>query len=147
MAAPADTRKAPWHLWVVGVLYLLWSGVGAMDFTMTQTHNATYAKGFTAAQLNYFYSYPVWVVIAWAISTWGAIIGSICLLVRKRSAVPFFLAALVAMILTTVYNFGLSGGIKVMGGTGTLIFCVIIIVVGALVWLYARGMRRKEVLR
>lgn len=144
---PAKTPKTPWHLWVVGVLYLLWSCMGALDFTMTQTHNATYAKGFTAAQLSYFYSFPLWVVIVWAISTWGGLVASLLLLLRKRVAVPLFLAAFVATVLTTIYNYVLSDGMKIMGGTGALIFCAIILIAGLLVWLYARAMRRKGVLR
>ena len=28
--------KTPWHLWVVGVLTLLWNAVGATSYTMTR---------------------------------------------------------------------------------------------------------------
>ena len=42
-----QTPKTPWHLWVVGVLSLLWNMIGAFDFYMTQTHNAAYLKNFT----------------------------------------------------------------------------------------------------
>ena len=29
--------KAPWHLWVVGVVGFLWSAMGALDYVMTQS--------------------------------------------------------------------------------------------------------------
>lgn len=31
----ASARKAPWHLWFVGVLSVLWNGFGCFDFTAT----------------------------------------------------------------------------------------------------------------
>ena len=37
-----DVVETPWHLWVVGVVGLLWSAMGAMDFVMTQTRNESY---------------------------------------------------------------------------------------------------------
>ena len=33
--APATRTSPPWHLWVVGVLSLLWNAFGATDFVMT----------------------------------------------------------------------------------------------------------------
>ena len=31
----ADGMKTPWHLWVVGVVSLLWNGFGGYDFIMS----------------------------------------------------------------------------------------------------------------
>ena len=33
----APQRRTPWHLWVVGVLALLWNGSGAYVFMMAQS--------------------------------------------------------------------------------------------------------------
>jgi hypothetical protein len=55
VATAIQSAKAPWHLWVVGVVSLLWNSVGALDFVMTQTKNATYMRGFTSAQLEFYY--------------------------------------------------------------------------------------------
>ena len=27
-------KRTPWHVWVVGIVALLWSSVGAMDYLM-----------------------------------------------------------------------------------------------------------------
>ncbi|WP_292093733.1 hypothetical protein [Brevundimonas sp.] len=32
-----ERMKTPWHLWLVGVLSLLWSSYGAFDFIQTTT--------------------------------------------------------------------------------------------------------------
>jgi hypothetical protein len=86
-------------------------------------------------------------VAAWGVATWGGVFGSLLLLARKGLAVPFFLASFIGMILTTIYDFGLADGLKVMGGVGPLIFSSIIFLVGILLWVYARAMRRRGVLR
>ena len=140
--------KTPWHLWIVGVLSLLWNMGGAFDFYMSETHNAAYLKNLTPAQLDYFNHFPLWAVVAWGIATWGSVLGSLALLARRRLAVGIFLTAIVAMVFTTLYNYVLSDGLKVMGqGAAPLVFCAIIWIVAFLLWFYARAMRRRGVLR
>src|SRR3546814_11492179 len=53
------TVKTPWHLWVVGVLSLLWNAVGAFDYTMTKLNDADYLSAFTPEQIAYFQSFPL----------------------------------------------------------------------------------------
>lgn len=48
------TDKAPLHLWVVGVLALVWNLIGAMDYVMTQMRNENYMSAFTPEQLDFF---------------------------------------------------------------------------------------------
>ena len=136
----------PWHLWVVGVLSLLWNGMGALDYTMTETHNAAYMKDFTPEQVAYFYSFPKWVIAAWATSVWGGVVGSIALLARKRWAVPVLAVSLAAMAMTFVHNFVLSDGFAVMGGAGALTFTAAIVAVGVALVLYSLWLSRKGVL-
>ena len=57
-APAAGAQRAPWHLWFVGVLSLLWNGVGAVDYLMTETRNASYLSSFTPEQLTYFQGFP-----------------------------------------------------------------------------------------
>ena len=34
--------KAPWHLWVVGIIAVLFNSIGAFDYVMTMTQGASY---------------------------------------------------------------------------------------------------------
>ena len=143
-----SSAKAPWPLWVVGGLSLLWNAVGAMDFTMSVTRNAAYLKGLTPEQLAYFSSFPAWVMAAWGIATWGSVVGSVLLLLRRGLAFPLFLASFLGMLLTMVYNYILTNGLKAMGGGGgSVIFSAVIAVISVLLLVYARAMRRRGVLR
>jgi hypothetical protein len=140
------TDRAPWHLWVIGVLAVLWNAMGAFDYLMTQTRNEGYMSQFTPEQLEYFYGFPAWVVAFWATAVWGGVLGAVLLLLRKKLAAGVFLVSFLAMVVTTVYNFGLSNGLEVMGGAGPLVFSALIFVFAFLLYLYARAMKSRGVL-
>ncbi len=145
-ATSAPVVTAPRHLWVVGVLALLWNSIGAFDYLMTETRNEAYMGSFTPEQLAYFYAFPSWVVATWALAVWGGVLGSILLLLRKRWAVPVLAVSLVAMVITTIYNFGLTNGMEIMG-TGAAIFSAVIFAIAVGLWYYARHLARRGVLR
>ena len=78
------TQKTPWHLWVVGLISLLWNAMGVLDYVMTMSKNEAYLSEFTQEQLDYFFSFPTWVVVSWTVAVWGSLLGSLLLLLRKR---------------------------------------------------------------
>jgi len=141
----ANQVATPKHLWIVGVLGLLWNSVGAFDYLATQTQNESYMSQFTPEQLEFFYGFPTWVVAFWALAVWGGVLGAILLLLRKRLAAKVLLISFVSMIITSVHNFGLSNGAEVMGGEG-LAFSALIFVIALGLWLYARAMAGRGVL-
>lgn len=138
--------RTPWHLWVVGVVALLWMGMGAVDYLMTQTKNASYTGAFTPEQLAYFYSFPAWVVAAWAIGVWGGVLGAMLLLMRKRIASWAFAASLVTTVLATFHNYALSNGMAVAGDPASLVFTAVIILVAVALLAYSRAMARRGAL-
>jgi hypothetical protein len=144
---PSRADRAPWHLWVVGIVTLLWNAMGALDYVMTQTRNESYMSSFTPAQLEYFYGFPAWVVSAWAIAVWGGVVGSLLLLFRKRNAVTVLTISFAAMVVTTIHNFFLSNGLEVMGGSAfNIVFTAVIFLVALLLVVYARTMHSQGVI-
>jgi hypothetical protein len=130
---------------MVGGFGVLWNSVGAFDYLMTQTRNESYMRQFTPEQLEYFYGFPTWVVAFWALAVWGGLLGTILLLLRKRSAVSVLLFSFLAMIVTSFQNFVLSNGIDVMGGAGVA-FSGLIFLIALGLWLYGRVMAQRGVL-
>ena len=84
-----ERAPTPWHLWAVGILALLWSAGGALDYTATKLQLDAYMGQFTEEQLEYFYGFPVWMVAAWACAVWGGLLGAVMLLLRRSWAVPW----------------------------------------------------------
>jgi hypothetical protein len=139
--------KTPWHLWLVGVLSLLWNSMGALDYTMTKTQNASYMANFTPDQLDYFYSFPTWANLGWAVGVWFAVAGSFLLLFRSRLALWSFVLSFIGMITTLVYQFAFAETkmLELMG-LGPALFTLAIFVVGLLLIIYARAQKTSGVL-
>jgi hypothetical protein len=137
--------KTPVHLWIVGILSVLWNAVGAFDYVATQTRLESYMSQFTPEQLEYFYAVPAWMDSAWAVGVWGSLLGSIFLLLRKSWAVWLFGASILGLAVSTVYNFILSDGMAVMG-SGAAIFTSVIWAIVLLLFFYARAMAKRGVL-
>ena len=144
-AAATTAQKAPWHLWVVGVIALLWNAMGAVDYLMTKTKNEAWMSNFTPEQLEFYYSFPTWVVAAWATAVWGAVLGSVLLLLRKRLAMPVFIVSLVAFLLTGAHNFILTDGMRIMGGVGPAVFTAVIFTSIVALIAYSRAMTNNGV--
>ena len=142
-----DVRRAPRHLWVIGVAALLWNAMGAFDFVMTQTRNEAYMSSFTPAQLAFFYGFPAWLIVVWAVGVWGGVLGALLLLLRRRQAPSLFLASLMAMTITTLQNYVLSNGAAVIGDAFSIGFTAVIFIIGFALLLYARAMRKRWILR
>ena len=143
---PGPASRTPRHLWVVGIITLLWNAIGAFDYLMTQTRNAAYMSAFPPEQLAFFYGLPVWVTAAWALAVWGGVLGSVLLLLRRRLAVPVFLVSLVGMAVTTFHNYVLSNALEIFPDTFSKVFTVVIIAITVGLYFYARAMRERGVL-
>ncbi|TAJ60688.1 hypothetical protein [Brevundimonas sp.] len=147
MSGMGQTIRTPWHLWVVGVVALLWNGFGCVDYFMTQMQGEAWltSMGMTAAQIAYFDAMPAWTHAAWAIGVWGGLLGALLLLLRRKWALPVFVASFLGWLAGAIYSFALSDGMEVMGNMWPMQ-----IVIGAaclfFIW-YARMMTRKGVLR
>jgi hypothetical protein len=141
-----QATKVPRHLWIVGVLAVLWNAMGAFDYSATQLRIEAYMSGFTPEQLEYFYGFPAWAVAAWAIAVWSALLGSICLLLRKSWAVWLFEISIAGMVITAIYNFVLSDGWKMIGAGGA-VFTAVIWAIAFFLFFYARRMQERGVLR
>jgi ribose/xylose/arabinose/galactoside ABC-type transport system permease subunit len=143
---PGPMHRTPRHLWVVGIIALLWNAIGAFDYLMTQTRNPSYMSAFPPEQLAWFYGLPAWVVAAWATAVWGGVLGSLLLLLRKRLAVPVFLVSLVAMVITTFQNWVLANAAEIFPDAFSRVFTALIFAIAVGLFFYARAMSKRGVL-
>jgi len=140
--------KTPFHLWIVGILSLLWNAGGAFDYVMSKTKNEGYMAQLSPEQMAFLEGVPVWFSATWAIGVWFSVFGSILLLLRSRFAVQAFGLSLIGLIISSIYTYGLAEQRTFeAGGMAAVIFSIIIPVVLVLLLIYARRMTRKGVLR
>ena len=143
-----EAIRAPWHLWAVGAVSLLWNAVGANDYTQTRPRNMDYLEsmGFTEEAMAYIDGFPIWADIAWALGVWGALVGSILLILRSRHAVIAFALSLIGAIVSNLYPF-VSEPPEMMQSTMATVMTVLIIGIAAALLYYARRMTAAGVLR
>lgn len=96
--------KAPWHLWLVGVVTLLFNAMGIVSYLTTKLGMLA-EMGLTPSQIAFMNSYPSWISALWALGVWGAFAGSVLLLLRSRLAVAAMVVATVGLVGTTVGNY------------------------------------------
>jgi hypothetical protein len=138
--------RTPVHLWIVGILALLWNSFGAFDYLATQLELEFYMSAFSEEQLAYFYAFPSWAVAAWAFGVWGSVAGSVGLLLRKKWAVWAFAISLAGMAVSSIYTMLLTDGIKLMG-PGAVAMSLVIWALAIFLLVYAWAMAKRGVLR
>ena len=97
-------NKTPWHLWAVGVLSLLWNAFGCYIYTMTMMRDPAIMANAPPEMVAALDAAPVWADAAWALGVWGALLGSIFLLLRRSWAVPAFVVSLIGLLGTTIWQ-------------------------------------------
>ena len=93
----------PRHLWAVGVVTLLWNGLGITSYLMTELGQLD-ALGMSSSQIAYFDTFPAWATGFWALGVWGAFLGSILLLARSRFAIHSLVISIVGLVGTTYFQ-------------------------------------------
>lgn len=148
----AVSARTPAHLWIVGILSLLWSCVGAYDYIMTRMRDTDYlAKMMPTvdpnALLAWIDAFPIWAQFGWGLGVWGGLAGSILLLIRSRWAVWAFGLSLVGAILGLGYQ--IVGAPQLAGAEGPIVEIMpfVIIAIAVALFLYARAIEKKGVLR
>ena len=133
--------RTPWHLWVVGVLSLLWYVSGAWVFMQAQSGAA---MDMDATEIAYYAAQPWWFVAVTDLAFVAAILAAIALLLRRRWAVHLYALSLAAIVVTTVVDF--AQGTALQGQDWLILSCVTTcLAIAQLV--YAWWMRNRGVLR
>ena len=146
--ATAFSGAMPKHLWLAGILSLLWNAYGGYDYLMTNLDPAGYiaGAGYGPEVTAWFGTFPTWAVAAWEVGVWASVAGSILLLLRSRHAVTAFLLSLVGALISFGYQFTSERPAEVAGSSAAIMPLVITIAIVAQ-WYYARRQTAAGVLR
>jgi hypothetical protein len=147
MATSAEGRSAPFHLWLIGILALLWSAFGCYDYWMTETGNQAYLANYPADAVAYMDTLPRWIIATWALGVWGGLAGSLLLLARSRFAVWLFGLSAVGAIIGLGYQmFATAEPASMKTGAMAVMPWVVIVLCLFFFW-YAYSEEKKGTLR
>ena len=136
-------KRAPSHLWLVGLVTLLFNAMGIISYLTTKLGMLA-EMGLSPSQIAFMESYPAWVSAFWALGVWGAFAGSVLILLRSKWAVAAMVAALVGLSVVTFYHYGMITVPADMQSPG---LDLAIWVVTLFMLVYARRMTAAGVLR
>ena len=148
MNSTGATIKTPWHLWLVGVVAVLFNAIGVFDFVMSMTQGPAYlaSAGMTPAQIDHYQTMPAWMTVVWAVGVFGAFAGSVLILLRNRLAWQVLAVSLAAFLLSLIYTYVLTDGGQIMGSQMAIMSAVIAGLLAFFSW-YAWRMTKRGVLR
>ncbi len=149
----AVSSRTPVHVWIVGVLATLWSCFGSYDYLMTRMRNTDYIASAMPgvdpnAALAWIDGMPIYAQIGWGMGVWLGLLGSVLLLLRNRWAVWSFGLSLLGAVLSLGYQIALAPpmpGAEESAMMKAMPYVIILICVA--LFLYARAMAAKGVLR
>ena len=146
------SARTPVHLWIVGILSLLWSCFGCYDYTMTRTRNTDYlANAMPGVDPNvalaWVDSMPMYAQVGWGLGVWLGLLGSVLLLVRSRYAVWAFGISLVGAIFSLGYQIALAPPLPGADSPMMKAIPYVVIALCAFLFWYAWTMEKKGVLR
>ena len=97
----AGRAAAPLHLWVVGVLLVLWNGLGVALAIAAQTARMPSVDPDISA---YFDNQPLWFVLIADLGPIAGLAGAVAMLLQSRTALWFFVAQIVITSLANGYE-------------------------------------------
>lgn len=137
------TRKTHWSVWVVGGISLVWHLMGCANYMWQMNMSPDALASMSEAQRAIITDRPAWVTGAFAIAVFGGAIGSILLLIRKSSALIFFVIALIGVIVSMIPVFGIVNSGVVFTGFEKAMYLILTPLFGAfLVWFTRLAIRR-----
>ena len=145
--------KAPAHLWIVGLLALLWNGFGCYDYLMTRMRNLDYFTSMAPevdanAMLAWVDGFPLYAQFGWGLGVWMGLLGSLLLLMRNRWAVPAMALSLLGAVLGLGYQIFLAPPPPPPMDSGAMAAMPwVIILVAAGLYYYAHRQKQAGVLK
>ncbi len=122
------TTKKTAIYWIVGVLALIWNGMGVFQYLSMQYMKEEMAAAMTPEQNALMESLPTWYTAVFAIAVFAGILGSILLLLQKKAATPLFLISLLAVLIQMGYWLLGTNAREVMGNQAAFMPVTVIIV-------------------
>ena len=148
----AVSARTPAHLWIVGLLSTIWNAFGCYDYLMTRMRNTEYLASMMPtvdpnAMLAWVDGFPIWAQFGWGLGVWAGLAGGVLLLIRNRWAVWATGLSLVGAVLGLGYQ--LAAAPPLAGAEGPMfdVMPIVIILVALGLFIYARAMEKKGVLR
>jgi hypothetical protein len=142
----ALSEKPPLWFWIVGVLLLLWNGLGVAAYVGEATLTAEALQVLSEGQRALITGRPAWATAAYAVAVFGGVAGCLLLLIRRRAAVPVLVLSLLGVVVQMGHAFLMADAFAIVGAAGTVLPALVLACALFEVW-FARRAHAKGWLR
>jgi len=142
----SETNKPGIVFWIIGIIALLWNGMGVYNYLLQAFKTEAYTAQLSADQMAFMEGLPAWMTALFAIAVFAGLLGCVRLLTRKKHAVILFLVSFISATINQLYWLFGTNAAEVFNESMPYLMPVLVIVIAAfLVW-YSRDQRAKGVL-
>lgn len=130
-----QTTQPPGWFKVISIILLVWNLMGVASFifhSFLMTGEAL--EKLPAKEQALYGEYPIWTKIVFGIAVLSALMASIFLLKKRKSARPFFIISLLAILVQMYHNVFMTSAIDVYGPQTYIMPVFVIIIAIFSVW-------------
>ena len=124
-----ESVKPPMWFWIVGVIALIWNGLGVNAYLAQAYMTAEDLAALPEAEQGLYADYPAWATAAFAIAVFGGAIGSLLLLLRKKLAHIVLLVSLIGIVVQMVHSLFIGKAMDVYG-PGAIVMPILVLAIG-----------------
>jgi hypothetical protein len=137
-------EKPPFWYWIFAIIGLCWNLLGVNQY-LQQVLKSEYLKEMypDPIVLEMVYNTPNWVMAAFAVAVFFGLLGTICLLARKKWAKPLLMISFIAVLVQMTYQIFFSGSIEYYGPLGLILPITVIVISFALVRLARKSIKHR----
>ena len=128
----ADLSVPVWFR-VVSVIALLWYLMDTSAFFMRVFITAELLQAMPQVQRQHLAGIPSWVNFVFAFEVFGGTLGCICLLIRRKWALPLFIASILGVLSQTTHIWFMSDAVSLMGSSAVVMPLVAIVLGAAMI--------------
>jgi len=129
-----NSKMPTWFI-VVSVIALLWNLLGVFNFYNDYTITPEEVAALSEEMQPFYKDIPMWNWIAYGTATITGLLGSICLLMKKRWAHLLFIISFLGILVTNYFSFFVSDAMSAIGWEAFVVpFFVISIGLILLIW-------------
>ena len=134
---PKDSTQTnvPKWFWVIAIIFLLWNLMGVLSFFAHTFITEEALANLPTNERALYAEYSIWITIVFAIATFGGLIASIGLILKRKWAKTFFIISFLAIVPQMIHNVFFTNSMDVYGVLQTIAMPILVVLIGAfLIW-------------
>jgi uncharacterized membrane protein (DUF2068 family) len=140
----ATRTHIPKWFWVFAVIFLLWNLMGILSFFAHTFITEEALANLPSNERALYAEYSIGITIIFAIATFGGLIASIGLVLKRKWAKTFSVISFLAIVPQMIHNVFFTKSMEVYGVLQTITMPILVVLFGALLIWFSNFSRRKN---